>query len=239
MSVSVRLKSNLVSAADADEGESCYPEDGHDGEEDGEKGDGKSEDDHGGEESGEFAASRTARQPRAPSEHERREHEATHCPFRSWCEHCIRGQGTEYQHCSVKGANAEEEVPRVIMDYCYLTEDVKRTTDEHAEAVEAVTSLTTLVMKETLCGSVWAYALKTKSVSEDPWIADQLVDDLGTIGMANERIILKSDQEASIVELQSEIARRRPTVGTGMEQSKVGDSNSNGKIERAIRDVKI
>ena len=69
-------------------------------------------------------------------------------------------------------------------------------------------------------------------------MVDQLVDDLNTIGLAGERVIIKSDQEASITELQSEIAKRRTTVGTGVENSKVGDSNSNGKIERAIRDVK-
>ena len=60
--------------------------------------------------------------------------------------------------------------------------------------------------------------------------------------MARERVIIKSDQEASIVELQTEIARKRGFedfgVGTGIENSKVGDSDSNGKIERAIRDVK-
>ena len=92
-----------------------------------------------------------------------------------------------------------------------------------------------------MCGSVWAYALKSKSVSEDPWIADQLVDDMRTVGLANERVLVKSDQEASIVDLQLGIAKRREYadygVGTGIENSKVGDSNSNGKIERAIRDV--
>ena len=119
------------------------------------------EDQTGGEDSGEVAASRTARQPRAPSERERREHELTHCPFRSWCEHCIRGQGAEYQHRTVTGSNAEDGAPRILLDYCYLTEEATRTTDEHTEAVEAVTSLTTLVMKETMCGSVWAYAMKS------------------------------------------------------------------------------
>ena len=54
-------------------------------------------------------------------------------------------------------------------------------------------------------------------------------------------MLVKSDQEASIVELQTQTAKRREYVdygiGTGIEHSKVGDSNSNGKIERAIRDV--
>ena len=72
-------------------------------------------------------------------------------------------------------------------------------------------------MKETLCGSVWAYALKSKSVNEDPWIADQLVDDMRTVGLANERILVKPDQEASIVDLQLGIAKRRDSNSKEME----------------------
>ena len=71
----------------------------------------------------------------------------------------------------------------------------------------------------------------------DCWIADQIVDELNMIGMSKNRIIAKTDQEASIVELQTEIARRRFDIGKSLENSKVGDSNSNGKVERAIRDV--
>ena len=89
-----------------------------------------------------------------------------------------------------------------------------------------------------MCDSVWAYALKSKSVAEDPWIADRIVDDLNTIGMGKNRIAVKNDQEASVVELQTEIARRRADIRTSLENSKVGDSNSNGEVEHAIRDVR-
>ena len=131
---------------DANEGESCYPIDDQDGGDVEVEGQEQEEDGHGGEDSGEVAASRTARQPRMPSDRDRREHELTHCPFRSWCEHCVRSQGAEYQHSTVVGPNAEEGVPRVIMDYCYFTEEARRKADEHVESVEAITSLTTLVM---------------------------------------------------------------------------------------------
>ena len=120
-------------------------------------------------------------QPRQPTEAERREHDKTHCPYRSWCEHCVRGQGAEYPHRSVAGKPAEEGVPRVILDYCFFTEDASRTTNEHEDSTEAATSVTARVMKETLRCSVWAYALKSKSVGEDPWIAEQLVDDMRTV----------------------------------------------------------
>ena len=55
--------------------------------------------------------------------------------------------------------------------------------------------------------------------------------------MGKNRVIAKTDQEASVVKSQTEIARRRAEIGNSLENSKVGDSNSNGKVERAIRDV--
>ena len=101
-------------------------------------------------------------------------------------------------------------------------------------------SLTALVLKDTMCDPVWAYALKSKSVAEDLWVADQIVDDLNAIGMAKDqsnRIIVKSDQEASIAQLQSEIAKRWADISTSLGSSKVGDSNRNGKVGCAARDV--
>ena len=123
------------------------------------------------------------------------------------------------------------------MDCCYVTEGVGHKADDHTESKEANVSLTTLVVKETLYGSVWAYALNTKSCSEGPWVADQMFDDMMTIGPPKERVIVESDHEASIVELQQTIAKTWTQVETRVENSKVGDSNSNGKIERAIRNA--
>ena len=214
----------------ADEME-CSPLGGRTGDQDGE------DQEAGAEESGEAQASRGVPQPRMPTVAERKLHNLTHCPYRPWCRHCAYGQAADYPHRTVVGEVGESTVPRVMLDYCYFKENARRSADEHTESEEAKVSLAVLVLKETMCDPVWAYALKSKSVAEDHWVADQIVDDLNTIGMAKDRIIVKSDQEASIVELQSEIARRRSDVGTSLENSKVGDSNSNGKVERAIRDV--
>ena len=46
------------------------------------------------EESEEINAARKIVQPRQPTAAERREHDKTHCPYRSWCEHCVRSQGS-------------------------------------------------------------------------------------------------------------------------------------------------
>ena len=55
-----------------------------------------------------------------------------------------------------------------MLDYCFFKENANRSTDEHTDKGEASVSLTALVLKETMCDSVWAYALKSKSVAEDP-----------------------------------------------------------------------
>ena len=51
------------------------------------------------------------------------------------------------------------------------------------------------------------------------------------------RIILKSDQEPAILALKNEI-RKNIKEEVVFEESPVGESQSNGMIERAVRDVK-
>ena len=173
-----------------------------------------------------------------PTPAQREAHELTHFPFRRWCEHCVRGQATGDQHRSVSSDMKMSTVQRLHMDYGFLKEDGAKTEDEHGVEESARLSLTMLVTLETLCGSVWAYALESKSAVVEKWVATQISEDVATVGLHRERIIAKSDQEPAILELQKEIARQRAEAGTGIENSGVGDSNRNGKIERAIRDVK-
>ena len=101
--------------ADDRKGESCYPVD----EQEEARGAEVEEDLQGEEDSGEAAAARKVNQPRMPTAKERAMHELTHCPYRSWCEHCVRGQGSEYKHSTVVRSNVGS-IPRVIMDYFFL-----------------------------------------------------------------------------------------------------------------------
>ena len=38
------------------------------------------------------------RDPGAPTQKEIEEHNVTHLPFRSWCQHCVRGRGSNTPH---------------------------------------------------------------------------------------------------------------------------------------------
>ena len=176
--------------------------------------------------------------PGTPTASEREIHNLTHWPFRSWCDACVRGRATGQQHRSMVGEYAESQVARVLMDYGFLHEEETVTETEHGKDTESKISMTVLVMMETMCKSLWAYAIEGKGAVSVDWVAQQVVEDIETVGLANERIITKTDQEPSIIQLQQEIAARRKDGGTALENSRVGDSDSNGKIERAIRDVK-
>ena len=184
----------------------------------------------------EAQAPRSAKAPHMPSQREIDDHNLVHCPYRAWCEACVRGQAKDDCHVTIKGPDAESSVTRVCMDYCFLTEQVKARDSEHVEEVKANVSMTILVMVETMCRSIWAYVVEHKG--SDDWVAEQIVDDLETVGLANERIVIKADQETAITDLQRSVAKLRKGYGSALEQSRVGDSNSNGRVERAVQDLK-
>ena len=167
------------------------------------------------------------------------EHDLTHSPFRPWCEACVRGRAADAPSRKVKGGFAEHVLPRVRMDYCFLTEEVEEKEGEHGEerTAKSGASITVAVMQESLTRSVWAYAVSHKGSRED-WLVDQVIDDLETIGLKNERIVLKSDQEPSITDVMKEVQKRREAdFGTAIDTSKVGNSDSNGTVEAAIKSV--
>ena len=71
-------------------------------------------------------------------------HRIAHLPFRSWCDHCVKGKVREHDHPAHQPE--PNEVPMISIDYCFLgraldkgkdpekIEDVKTPSDE-AEGV--------------------------------------------------------------------------------------------------------
>ena len=71
------------------------------------------------DDSKEVVRPRIARNPGQPTQQEREAHNVTHIPIRSWCVHCMRGRGKDCYHKRLANSN---EVPRIGMDYMFLTE---------------------------------------------------------------------------------------------------------------------
>ena len=86
------------------------------------------------EEGGGVRRPRKMLDPKAPSEEERKEHELTHLPFRSWCRHCVRGRGKEEPCRKTQGDGSD--IPELHMDFMFMGEE------------EGGATLTILVAKE-------------------------------------------------------------------------------------------
>ena len=132
----------------------------------------------------------------------------------------------------------KSRVPRVCMDFMFLTE--RGFTQDKEEAEKATECIAILVLKDEMHESVWAYPMEAKSIVKADWLIAQIIDDMKTCGLDKSHIVAKSDNEAAIVEIQEELARQRAIAGaegTAIENSRVGDSSSNGRVERAIQEV--
>ena len=95
--------------------------------EEGEEGEGvREEDAEEGEEADEHPAeearrAKKARDPGAPTRAEVEAHEATHLPFRIWCEECVAGRRDNPAHLRVP--REPGGVPEVGFDYAFVRKD--------------------------------------------------------------------------------------------------------------------
>ena len=71
---------------------------------------------------------RAGASPKTPSRLEREQHELTHTPYRSWCDHCVRARGRNRPHQAKKPEEKDEAtVPRISFDYFFLSEEEETT----------------------------------------------------------------------------------------------------------------
>ena len=94
-----------------------------------------------------------------------------------------------------------------------------------------------LIMVDHESGKMWSYAIPSKSISKSGgWLERRTARDIDNIGHKNIKVMIKSDQERSIVVLQHAIQRIREGK-TVCINSPVGESESNGRVENGVRAV--
>ena len=96
---------------------------------------------------------RVAKSPYAPTAQEREIHEATHLPYRSWCDICVSGRRDNPPHLA--RTPEERSIPEIGMDYCF----VRRKVEEE--------STTVIVIKDRDSKAIRAHALKYKGTCLD------------------------------------------------------------------------
>ena len=162
-----------------------------------------------------------------PTKEEYDEHCRTHCPFRSWCPCCVQGKSVSSNHKRTLKTteDREKELPTIRWDYMG-----PKSKNDKSEKIE---SLPILVGVD---GLKWKCAHMVPSKGLDPHAIKMIVREVKLSGYS--RMILKSDQEPSILALLEAVKRE---LGEACEivpeQSPVGEHQSNGQVENAIRIV--
>ena len=169
---------------------------------------------------GREVASRTS--PKAPSAEERRMHNITHIPFRSWCPHCVAARGKNFPHLRSSEVK-EDEFPCVHLDYCFMRDEA------------GGESVPVLVSRYSDSKSLAAHVVPHKGTSTE-WAVGQVCRDLRKFGIAG-TVSLRSDQEPALVALLKEVAKVRDQSGlkTIIEHSPVAESQANGRAEQAVQ----
>ena len=169
------------------------------------------------------------RAPSAPTLEEVEEHEAAgHCNYRSWCRACVAGRGRSDAHVT-DGLSDENALPTVAIDYAYLGDPAQGGEDK-ASPIRVLRS----------GRDRWTYSevFPSKGV-QNSWCAKRLAVELAALPWP--RFILKSDQEPAILALKAEALKVLMVLAEKevvLEESPVGDSQSNGLAEMAVREVK-
>ena len=172
---------------------------------------------------------RIPRKPVTPTKAMVLEHELHHAEYRDWCKHCVAGKGVCHLHRSTE---KDHSSPEFSVDYAFMT--LKGEIEHGFKLSEEgkVGASPVLVGYDHRSRGIWAMAVEQKGVTESSvaWIDGKL----NQAGCRGTKVILKSDQEESIVALKKAVAVRRRAETIPIE-SPVRDSRANGAIERTIR----
>ena len=160
------------------------------------------------------------RDVKTPSAKDIEEHNTTHIPAKAWCPWCVAGKMPNPAHRKID--EYERAVPEIGIDYAFMKE---KGNDE---------TLTIIVMKDRDTKAISSDVVELKGRGIDGTI-ERVIENIRRLGY--KKIILKSDQEPALVDLINGIIEARDDI-TIPECSPVGESQSNGMIERAVRSVK-
>ena len=161
---------------------------------------------------------RNIRDTGQPTVKEHQEHMTTHRPYRSWCKFCVMGRGVNAPHRSSDAQDDLEGVPHLSMDYGFFGEGICRVSRAVHPRMEAQHEVGDVGSEE---GNGFSWIAKR---------APRFIYQLG-----HNTVTLRCDNELAIEAVAKEIAQARQEGSqTVPDRPLVGDSQSNGVIERAV-----
>ena len=169
-----------------------------------------------------------------PTKVEQEEHARAHCPYRSWCKHCVQARarssphraGEEARKGAEKGVGSAK-VPRLAVGYFLMSK-----ADE-----KAFTNLL-IVMADEESGSRYARAVGQKGLGdgqEMSWLIEDMCTQLrawGHAGGAVGELIVKSDGEPALLAVKGTVMKHHGGKVVP-EQPAKGERAENGLMEEA------
>ena len=155
-----------------------------------------------------------------PPQAEIEEHESTGHVVYGGCRHCVAGRGLGQRHQTRTSEQKEQNlVPTVAFDYDYA---FMSRSDEDDERLRP-----TLVVKDERTQMVAATFVDSKGAT--PYAVKFAAAFLKKLGYR--KVVLKSDEEHSIMALK-EAAAREAAIESVPEESPPGDHQANGLVEK-------
>ena len=165
---------------------------------------------------------RKLRDPKLPTAEEVERHVVCgHLPYRDWCHICVKSKGQEMGH--YQEDHEGKLVPEYAWDYCF-------------PGNEMGFHWTVLAGKEREGKSFMASAVPMKG-GTGRFAVDKCVEFIDENGDAENKILVKTDQENSTIYLARELVRERGGEKTIVEESPVKSSASNGVVERGVKEI--
>ena len=156
-----------------------------------------------------------------PSPEDVAKHSLTHIPYRRWCKYCVAARMASFQHWTMPPFS--RACPLFVADYCFL----KHRDDE--------AFLTVLVERTYPSTAIFACPCDAKGA--DPFATRRLAAFFRACRMPN--FTYMCDQESALRVMIEESLHvtegRGEWVGAIPENSAFGESQSNGKAERAVQ----
>ena len=113
--------------------------------------------------------------PFAPSRQERAEHNISHCPFRSWCAHCVMGKAKSNPHyASPPSVKSEHSIPLIGVDYAFCS-NTGADDEDWAE-------IKIMAVKDAVSKYTCAVPMPVKGLGEDEWAVKQLIKTVELLG---------------------------------------------------------
>ena len=158
--------------------------------------------------------------PQQPTEQERKEHNLTHLPYRSWCTICVESKGRANNHPQQKTS----KLPVVQCDFAYIKGIHDKQVIPVLTAIDVETGMSMAIMVQD----------KQKQFTYLTQCLQTFLTECGRTQAILAPTILQSDQEEYLVSLLKTTAR---TIGSNItvRQSPAYSSQSQGSIERFHR----